>query len=168
MWKSALIAGAFLAVLFASSRAQADLGRPRQGFGIGLGMGTGVSGVSAKLPTGPGAFQGVAGVWGSGGGEGRYTHIDGIALSIDYLFEMPTLASSPYFNLDWSFGLGGGVGVSTNGGTPGVAAAGIAGLEFNFTRAPFDIVLEYRPSVGILPGPGIELIGFTAHVRIWF
>ena len=60
------------------------------------------------------------------------------------------------------------MGVSTNGGTPGVAAAGIAGLEFNFTRAPFDIVLEYRPSVGILPGPGIELIGFTAHVRIWF
>ena len=150
------------------SRAAAEFGTPRHGFGIGLGMGTGVAGISAKLMAGPGAFQAVAGVWGNGSGEGRYVHIDGVAFSLDYLFEMPTLASSPYFDVAWDFGLGGGVGVATGGGTPGVAAAAIAGLEFNFTRAPVDVALEYRPSIGFLPGFGIELIGFTAHVRLWF
>jgi len=167
MWKSALFFVAAALVALAPSRAFA-FGTPRQGFGIGLGMGTGASGVSAKLMAGPGAFQAVAGVWGSGNGEGRYVRFDGIALSVDYLFEMPTLVSSPYFNLDWDFGLGGGVGVATSGGTPGVAASGIAGIEFNFTRAPVDVALEYRPTVGFLPGFGIGLIGFTAHVRLWF
>jgi hypothetical protein len=170
MWKStlgfAITVGAIVAL--APSRASADFGTPRHGFGIGLGMGTGASGVSGKLMAGPGAFQGVIGVWGSGNGEGRYARFDGVALSLDYLFEMPTLVSSQYFNVDWDFGLGGGVGVATGGGTPGVAAAGIAGLEFNFTRAPVDIALEYRPTVGFLPGFGIGLIGFTAHVRLWF
>jgi hypothetical protein len=166
MWKSALI---FLAViLLAPSRADA-FGTPRQGFGIGIGSGTGATGLSGKFMAGPGAFQGVIGVWGGhDSGPGHYAHIDGVALSLDYLFEMPTLTSSPYFNLDWSFGLGGGVGVGTGGGTPGVAAAGIAGLEFNFTRVPLDVVIEYRPVVVILSDPGIGLIGFSAHVRLWF
>jgi hypothetical protein len=168
MWKSALIVGIVVGAALAPSRAAADFGTPRHNWGIGLGMGTGASGVSAKLMAGPGAFQAVAGVWGSGNGEGRYAHIDGVALSLDYLFEMPTLVSSQYFNVDWDFGLGGGVGVATGGGTPGVAAAGIAGIEFNFTRAPIDVALEYRPTVGFLPGFGIGLIGFTAHVRVWF
>ena len=170
MWRPAfffaIVVGTVVAL--APSRASADFGTPRHNWGIGLGMGTGASGVSGKLMAGPGAFQGVVGVWGSGNGEGRYVRFDGIALSLDYLFEMPTLASSQYFNIDWDFGLGGGVGVSTNGGTPGVAAAGIAGLEFNFTRAPIDVALEYRPTVGFLPGFGIGLVGFTAHVRLWF
>ena len=105
---------------------------------------------------GPGAIQAVLGFWGGrdGGdhsGPGR-PQLDGVALSVDYLFEMPTLAKSEYFNLDWCFGLGGGVGVSTSGGPPGVAVAGIAGLEFNFTKVPFDLAVEYRPSVGLLPG----------------
>ena len=51
---------------------------------------------------------------------------------------MPALRQTQYFDLDWNFGLGGGVGVPTGGGTPGVAVAGIAGLEFNFTKIPFD------------------------------
>ena len=169
MWKSALIVGiVVVAAALAPSRAAADFGTPRHNFGIGLGMGTGASGVSAKLMAGPGAFQAVAGVWGSGNGEGRYAHIDGVALSLDYLFEMPSLATTQYFNLDWNFGFGGGFGVSTSGGTPGVAVAGVAGLEFNFTKVPLDLTLEYRPAVGLLPGVGIGLIGFTAHLRVWF
>jgi len=167
MRKSGLIVATLVALALAPSRAAA-FGTPRQGFGIGLGMGTGASGVSGKLMAGPGAFQAVVGVWGNGNGEGRYVRFDGVALSLDYLFEMPTILRSPYFNIDWDFGLGGGVGVSTSGGTPGVAASGIAGLEFNFTRAPVDVALEYRPTVGFLPGFGIGLIGFTAHVRLWF
>ena len=74
---------------------------------------------------------------------------------------MPSLAQTQYFNLDWNFGLGGGVGVSTSGGSPGVAVAGIAGLEFNFTKVPIDLTVEYRPAIGLLPGVGIGLIGFT-------
>jgi hypothetical protein len=167
MWKSGVFLVAVAALALAPSRAAA-FGTPRQGFGIGLGMGTGASGVSGKLMAGPGAFQAVVGVWGSGTGPGRYAHIDGVALSLDYLFEMPTIVSSQYFNVDWDFGLGGGVGVATSGGTPGVAGAAIAGLEFNFTRIPLDVALEYRPVVGFLPDFGIGLIGFTAHVRLWF
>ena len=121
----------------------------------------------------PGAFQGVLGFWGHGDSNGPgagpvLASSTAIALSLDYLFEMPSLATTQYFNLDWNFGLGGGVGVSTNGGTPGVAVAGIAGLEFNFTKVPLDLTVEYRPAVGLLPGVGIGLIGFTAHLRVWF
>jgi len=172
MGKSLVLVGFAALVLLAPSPAAANFGTPRQGFGIGIGMGTGASGLSGKFMMGPGAIQAVVGFWGGDGGgdhsgPGR-PHLDGVALSVDYLFEMPTLAKSEYFNLDWCFGLGGGVGVSTGGGTPGVAVAGIAGLEFNFIKAPLDVAIEYRPSVGILPGPYIALIGFTAHVRLWF
>jgi hypothetical protein len=170
MWKSALFIAIFVAAaILVPSRAHA-FGAARQGFGIGIGSGTGATGISGKLMTGPGAFQGVVGFWGHGDnpGPGQYSSIDGVALSLDYLLEMPSLATTPYFNLDWSFGIGGGVGVATNGGTPGVAAAGIAGLEFNFTKVPFDLVIEYRPAIGLLPDVGIGLIGFTAHLRIWF
>jgi hypothetical protein len=175
MRKSRLVVPLGIAVLaaLAPSPASADFGTPRQNFGLGIGMGTGASGLSGKFMLGTGAaIQGVVGVWGGedGGdhsGPGR-PRLDGIALSVDYLFEMPTLAKSEYFNLDWSFGLGGGIGVSTGGGAPSAAVAGIAGLEFNFTRVPFDIVIEYRPAVGIVPNPWIGLVGFTAHVRVWF
>ena len=168
MRKSTLVFVIVLGAVLAPTRASADFGTPRHGFGIGLGMGTGASGVSGKLMAGPGAFQGVVGVWGSGTGPGHFAHVDGVALSLDYLFEMPTLVSSPYFNIDWDFGFGGGVGIPTGGGDVGIGVAGIAGLEFNFTRAPVDVALEYRPSVGLVPGVGLALVGFTAHVRLWF
>jgi hypothetical protein len=169
MWKSALVfwGAVVLALTLAPSRAHA-WGSPRNGFGIGIGSGTGATGVSAKVMAGPGAFQGVVGFWGAGEGFHQYSSIDGVALSLDYLFEMPTLVSSQYFNIDWDFGFGGGVGIPTRGGDVGFGAAGIAGLEFNFTRVPLDLALEYRPSVGIVPGFGIQLVGFTAHLRVWF
>jgi hypothetical protein len=169
MWKSAAVVAVLAAAALAPSRAHA-FGAARQGFGLGIGSGTGATGVSGKLMAGPGAFQGVVGFWGHGDkpGPGQYSSIDGIALSLDYLYEMPSLAHTQYFSLDWSFGLGGGVGVATGGGTPGVAVAGIAGLEFNFTQIPLDLTIEYRPAVGLLPGVGIGLVGFTAHLRLWF
>ena len=172
MWKYALIIAALVAVCGAPSTARAWT-YPRDGFGLGIGSGTGATGISAKTMVAPGgALQGVLGWWGhtdsNGPGPGQYGHIDGIAVSIDYLFEMPSLATTQYFHLDWNFGLGGGVGVPTSGGTPGVAVAGIAGLEFDFTKIPFDLTIEYRPAVGLLPGVGIGLIGFTAHLRVWF
>ncbi len=176
MRKSTLALGPLVAAVvgLAPSRAAATFGTPRQNFGLGIGMGTGASGFSGKFMLGGGgnAIQTVLGFWGGDGGgdhsgPGR-PHLDGVALSVDYLFEMPALAKSEYFDLDWDFGLGAGVGVSTGGGAPGVAVAGIAGLEFNFTKVPFDVAIEYRPAVGILPNPWIGLVGFTAHVRLWF
>jgi hypothetical protein len=173
MWKSALVLGAVaaVAVTFTPARAHA-WGHSREGFGLGIGSGTGATGISGKLMVAPGAFQGVVGFWGhgdsNGPGPGQYSSIDGIALSLDYLFEMPALATTQYFDLDWNFGLGGGIGIATSGGTPGVAVAGVAGLEFNFTKIPLDLTVEYRPAVGLLPGVGIGLIGFTAHLRVWF
>ena len=174
MRKSTLALALLVAAVvgLAPSREAAAFGAPRQNFGLGIGMGTGASGLSGKFMLGQNAIQTVLGFWGGvdngdHSGPGR-PHLDGIALSVDYLFEMPALAKSEYFNLDWDFGLGAGVGVSTGGGAPGVAVAAIAGLEFNFTRAPIDVALEYRPAVGILPNPWIGLIGFTAHVRLWF
>ena len=172
MWKYALIIAALVGVGGTSSTAKAWT-YPRDGFGLGIGSGTGATGISGKTMVAPsGALQGVIGWWGhtdsNGPGPGQYGHIDGVAASIDYLFEMPPLATTQYFHLDWNFGLGAGVGVPTGGGTPGVAVAGIAGLEFDFTKIPFDLTIEYRPAVGLLPGVGIGLIGFTAHLRVWF
>jgi hypothetical protein len=169
MWKSMLVFCGVVALVSTLAPSSAHAwGSPRNGFGIGLGSGTGATGVSMKMMAGPGAFQGVVGFWGSGDGYHQYSHIDGVAVSLDYLFEMPTLVSSPYFNIDWDFGLGGGVGIPTGGGKVGIGASGIAGLEFNFTRIPLDLALEYRPTVGLVPDPGLQLIGFTAHIRVWF
>jgi hypothetical protein len=146
--------------------------RAREGFGIGIGSGTGATGVSGKLKAGPGAFQGVLGFWGHGDSERARSRP---VLAPRRRRAEPRLpvrdadaGEVGVLQPDWCFGLGGGVGVSTGGGTPGVAVAGIAGLEFNFIKAPLDVAIEYRPSVGILPGPYIALIGFTAHVRLWF
>jgi len=163
-----------VAVLLTSVVARAEEGgagggRRSSGFGIGLGSATIANGVSMKYYAGGPALQGVVGFWGGGGIGDRFKHPGGLAVAFDYLFEMPTLASSQYFTIDWSFGLGAGFGVETfQHNTPGVAASGIAGLEFNFTRVPLDVVVEYRPTLGILPDPKLHLVDFTAHVRIYF
>ena len=147
----------------------AGAGRRNGGFGIGLGSGTIANGVSMKYYMGGSALQGVVGFWGGGGINDRFHHVDGVAVSFDYLFEMPSLARSQYFTLDWSFGLGAGFGVETfEKHSPGLAGSGIAGLEFNFTRIPLDLVVEYRPTLGILPDPKLHLVDFTAHVRVYF
>jgi hypothetical protein len=162
---------AFSLVLFAGAvAARADEGGRRgQGFGLGLGSGTIANGVSMKYFMGGAALQGVVGVWGGGGIDGRFRHAHGVAVGADYLFEMPSLAASQYFTLDWSFGLGAGFAVaSASGHEPGLAGSGIAGLEFNFTRVPLDVVVEYRPTLGILPDLHLHLVDFTAHVRFYF
>lgn len=158
---------AAMALLAASADAQA-FGAARKGIGIGIGSGTIANGLSLKPMAGPGALQIVVGLWGGGGSKDRFGHPGGIAGSVDYLFEMPTLARSDYFTVDWSFGLGGGLGVPNFDTRLAVAGAGIAGLEFNFTRIPLDVTIEYRPTLRIVPDPKLGLIDFTAHVRLWF
>src|SRR6185503_19481986 len=105
----------FAAVLLTSVIARAEDGggggRRNSGFGIGLGSATIANGVSMKYYTGGPALQGVVGFWGGGGIGDRFKHPGGLAVGFDYLFEMPSLATTPYFTLDWSFGLGAGFGV---------------------------------------------------------
>ena len=76
---------------------------------------------------------------------------------------MPT---TEFFSLDWSFGLGAGVGVRDD--NTGIAAAGVAGLEFNFTVIPIDLVLEYRPTLAIHPDVDLDLVDFSGHLRFYF
>jgi hypothetical protein len=148
---------------------QASAARRAQGVGIGIGAGTIANGLSVKYYLGGAALQGVVGAFGAGNVGDRFRHFGGIAGSLDYLFEMPSLARSQYFTVDWSFGLGAGFGVQAfSNGSPALAASGIAGLEFNFTAVPLDVVIEYRPGLGILPDPGLNLVNFTAHLRIYF
>jgi hypothetical protein len=153
----------------ATSGATAGGGRRARGFGLGLGSGTIANGLSAKDYLGGAALQGVVGLWGGGGFHDRFRHANGLAVSADYLFEMPSLTSSQFFTLDWSFGLGAGFGVDDfRGRSPGLAASGVAGLEFNFTRIPLDVVVEYRPTLAILSDVHLHLVDFTAHVRFYF
>jgi hypothetical protein len=158
---------AALAVLAMAPPAHA-LGTARQGVGIGLGMATVANGVSLKVMAGPGALQAVAGLWGGGGSRRRFSRAAGLAFGADYLFEMPSLARTEFFTLDWSFGLGAGMGVRSFSEKFALAGSGVAGLEFNFTAVPLDVTIEYRPTLQILSDVDLELIDFTAHVRLWF
>jgi hypothetical protein len=133
-------------------------------FGIGLGGGTGVSGLSLKIP-GQTAIQATLGI-------DPY----GIGLGLDGLLEMPEIASAPgLVGIAWNLGVGGTVvlwdGPFGRGGGIGLGLSGIAGLEFNFDllpTLPFDIVLEYRPSLWVIPGVDLDLIRFTGHIRVYF
>jgi hypothetical protein len=163
---ASLLVAAVAAVAPGEARA---FGKAREGFGVGIGSATIANGLSLKFAGGTGSIQGVVGFWGRGPLWKRARGIDGVAVGVDFLYEMPSLATSPFFTLDWSFGLGAGVGVSEfDGGKAGLAASGIAGLEFNFTEIPLDVTIEYRPTLDVLPDVDLDLIDFTAHVRIWF
>jgi hypothetical protein len=169
MRKIALLVLVSVGTLLPTVATAAEGERRAGGFGIGIGSATIANGVSAKYFLGGAALQGVVGFWGGGGIGERFGHIDGLAVGFDYLLEMPSLARSPYFSVDWSFGLGAGFGVQTFAHqTPAVAGSGIAGLEFNFTRVPLDLVVEFRPTLAILPDPKLHLVDFTAHLRVYF
>ena len=155
-----------IAWLLLATREAHAFGYARQGVGLGIGSGTIANGLSVKWMTGPGAIQGVVGFWGGGGVKDRFSNVGGVAGSVDYLFEMPTLTSTPYFTIDWSFGLGAGIGVPTTNGKLGAAVSAIAGLEFNFTRVPLDFVVELRPSVAIIPDAGLPRVSYPAHLRL--
>lgn len=133
-------------------------------FGIGLGGGTGVSGLSLKIP-GDVAIQATLGI-------DPY----GLGIGIDGLLEQAEIASAPgVVGIAWNIGLGGTVllwdGPGKNDGNIGLGVSGIAGLEFNFDvlpALPFDIVLEYRPSLFVIPNVDLDLIRFTGHIRVYF
>lgn len=152
---------ALLALALTSIASTASAGAPiRQGgnFGIGLGGGTVNSGLSLKyFTTSSQSLQGTIGF---------NLRADYIGATVDYLFEMPTLVSSSVVDIGWAIGPGVGIGVSDNFFLAAVSAA--PGLEFNFNPIPIDLVLEWRPTVVIVPDVDFDLIGFTGHIRFYF
>lgn len=106
------------------------------------------------------AVQGVVGGWGGWGGGG-------LGLSADYLFEMPTLAETEPLDIAWNIGPGLGVGLFPAADIVGVAASGVLGLELGFNPVPIDIVLEYRPTVLVVPAVAFDFVNISGHVR-WF
>ncbi len=142
--------------------------------GVGLGTGTFASGLSLKYFADPTfAIQGNIGLWrdrwwGKNRDYRYYGGGDSLALSVDALFEQGVFAGNGDIDLAWNFGLGAGLGLSDYNNSIGVAGAGVLGLEILINVIPIDLVLEFRPTVQIVPDVRFDLIDFTGHIRFYF
>lgn len=157
---SSLLAAVLLVTALTSISSSAHAAdKVRGNIGLGVGRGTGVWGLSGKLYMGDAtSIQGVVGV------DSNY-----IGFSGDFLLEMPALADLGGLEIAWALGAGAGVGISDN--SIGIAVAGVAGLEFNFSvipSLPFDLVLEWRPTLSVVPDVGLGLTSFSGHIRVYF
>lgn len=136
-------------------------------FGIGLGSGTFANGLSMKYFLAKSfAVQANVGRASGGNAGDRFKNNGGIAASADLLIENKPLVASKLLNLEWSYGVGGGV--ANRNDTTGLAAAAIAGLELNFNVIPIDLVLEFRPTLLISPDVELEIVDFSGHLRYYF
>lgn len=151
----ALFVSCLLIALIHIPDAQAQQRHPGD-LGVGLGSTTIASGVSVKQIAGPTALQLTAGCW---------RDCDGISASLDFLGSMPPLTTHPFLLVAWNFGFGGALGLADSN----IAAAGsfILGLEVIFQELPFDLVLEWRPSVLVVPDVDLDLITFGGHIRFY-
>jgi len=142
--------------------------------GVGIGTGTFASGLSLKyFPDSAFAVQGNIGLWrsrwwGKNNRDYYYGGGDSLAVSIDALFEQGVFAGKGDIDLARNFGLGGGLGLSYYNYSIGAAAAGILGLEILINVIPIDIVLEFRPTILIVPTVHFDLVDFTGHIRYYF
>ncbi len=161
------IAAVFALAVAVPTSAAAQEGRPG-GFGIGLGQGTAVSGISGKIHAGETAFQGVLGCYGWA--------CRGVGLSADVLFSMPLLHDEGVVGIGWNLGGGAAIGVGPDRwGTRrynrrsnfAARAQFVAGIEFLFPDVPLDLVLEWRPSVRVVPSFGLGFLNGGAHIRYW-
>lgn len=152
-----------LAVALASAVELADEPGDPGSLGLGVGGGTAVSGLSGKLPLSGGlAVQAVVGGAGYSHDYGR----SALGVDVDVLWEMPELVRAEEgVALAWSLGAGGWTWV----GAPfWLGANGVLGLELRVLPVPLDLVLEWRPSLRLVPEVGVELVDFGGHLRIWF
>lgn len=151
---------ACLPTIFVAAPAMAQHGNAPGNFGIGIGAGTITRlGLSAKHFLGSGSA--IQANLGCGGWS-----CSGIGLSADYLFEMPALAQGEALALAWNAGLGPGVGLHSD--VFALAGAGIVGLELDFKVIPIDLVVEWRPTLLIVPDVHFKPVEFSGHVRVWF
>lgn len=163
-WLGAAFIGGALGLSSPAAHAGAPAGKV---FGLGIGGGLAVTGLSGKyMLRDDAALQGVVGVLHAGRDD------DSLAVSVDFLYEMPDLFTEDGVALAWNAGFGALVGVYENefgdGGGVKAGISGVVGLELVIDPVPLDLVLEYRPHVILVPSTDIELIEFTAHIRFWF
>lgn len=167
------IVAVFALMMTAPASAQAQQSRPG-GFGIGLGHSTGVAGISGKVHSGDIAIQGVVGNWWGGWGArwgdryDRYYYRNrrGLGVSLDLLFNMPVIHDADVVQIAWNLGGGAAVGVSPH--YMHMRGQFVAGLEFIFPDVPLDLVLEWRPSVQIVPADfWLNFAGGGAHIRVY-
>lgn len=160
MKRQAVVLVAMVAAMaaFGVSDAQAQI---RQGgkFGIGFSGGVGVNGLSLKyFASDAQALQVTLGANGFGS-------FSVIGVTADYLLEMPALAQTQILDIGWNLGLGARALV---GDVFGLGLSGVAGLEFLFNPIPIDFVVEYRPTLDVVPGVDLDLVNFSGHVRFYF
>ncbi len=173
--KSLAVAALTLGALALAAAAHAGAVRHAGNIGVGLGgagsfgnAGVGGGGLSVKYFTSDSmAIQGLVNARGGSG-------YSWLGLNGDYLLEQPALGNPEGLEIAWCVGPGLGLGLATYdtaGGTESwvaVSAGGVAGLEFNLEVIPLDIVLEYRPSLVLLPDLEFALVNFGGQVRYYF
>jgi hypothetical protein len=131
-------------------------------FGLGLGGGTNTGGISAKMfLSDASAIQAVVGAY------GNWENGTGLGLNADYLYEMPAIADVEAVEIAWNLGAGAGLGGNSKSNALSVGVSGVAGLEFAFKPVPLDLVIEYRPTLHVVPKVELGLVNFTGHLR-WF
>ena len=167
----------------APSLAHADAPVRQPGnFGLGLGSGAETAlGLSMKyFPSTSNSYQFTVGLgrgrWRDGRDDdddwwydGRRWRRDGrdfIGLGADYLWELAPLVQTSVIDIAFAVGLGAGLGIWDDG--VGISACGVGGLEFMLNPIPIDFVVEWRPTLYILPNVAPNLVDFTGHVRIYF
>ncbi|TXD35663.1 hypothetical protein FRC98_15775 [Lujinxingia vulgaris] len=152
-----LMALVFSSLLLSTSFAgDAHAQRNPGSFGIGVGSTLVSSGLSLKSFGGATSMQFTAGCWRS---------CDGLAASADLLVNLPALFSSEVLALAWNVGIGGAIGSEDD--QFGTAVSLVGGIEFNFQALPIDVVLEWRPGLGVLPNRNLEFVEFGGHVRLY-
>ena len=167
------------ALSLGASTASAEPIRTPGRFGLGLGAGTIANGLSAKyFVDRQNALQFNLGAFGGRGADHRWHRFGGFGFSADYLFEMPAIAKAGQaFELAWNIGAGLGVGFDDDEYDHkddhyhdyfALAASFVLGLEFDLIPIPLDIVLEFRPGLLLVPYIDLDLVDFTAHIRVYF
>ena len=142
------------------------------GLGIGLGQ-TFVSGISLKQNAGGNGLQGVIGCFGY---RGWANDCRGIGLSGDFLVHMPVFLDADLIALGWNIGGGASLGLGFDGyyyrgqyysSSLLVAGQFVAGFEVLFPTVPLDLVIEWRPTLRVVPGVRIHPFSGGAHIRFY-
>ena len=69
-------------------------------------------------------------------------------------------------NFSWYFGVGAGLGIWDD--KFGLAALGQLGIEYNFSSAPIQLSLDWRPGLTIVPDVGFWATSFGLGIRYRF
>ena len=91
---------------------------------------------------------------------------EALGVSADFLIEGGRLVGDDNLSLSWHVGAGPGIGIAPD--VIGIAAAGVAGLQFNINALPLGISLEYRPNFSLVPGFGFDPVDFSGQIRYYF